>query len=249
MADRLKGKTAVITAAAQGIGRACALAFAREGAQVVATDIDREKLTSLQAEGGGRIATRLLDVMKPKEIDALARDIGAVDVLLNCAGFVHHGTILDCGEADWEFTLDLNLRSAYRTILAFLPAMLKAGKGASIINMSSSVSSLKAAPNRFVYATSKAGLIGLTKAVAVDFIGKGIRCNAICPGTVETPSLEERIVAQGGTAAARQAFVARQPLGRLGTAEEIAALAVYLASDESSFTTGQTHLIDGGFTL
>ena len=249
MADRLKGKTAVITAAAQGIGRACALAFAREGAQVVATDIDREKLTSLQAEGGGRIATRLLDVMKPKEIDALARDIGAVDVLLNCAGFVHHGTILDCGEADWEFTLDLNLRSAYRTIHAFLPAMLKAGKGASIINMSSSVSSLKAAPNRFVYATSKAGLIGLTKAVAVDFIGKGIRCNAICPGTVETPSLEERIVAQGGTAAARQAFVARQPLGRLGTAEEIAALAVYLASDESSFTTGQTHLIDGGFTL
>jgi 2-keto-3-deoxy-L-fuconate dehydrogenase len=249
MADRLKGKTAVITAAAQGIGRACALSFAREGAQVVATDINHEKLASLEAEGSGRMATRLLDVMKPAEIEALAKELGAVDVLLNCAGFVHHGTILDCSEADWDFTLDLNLRAAYRMIRAFLPAMLERGKGASIINMSSSVSSLKAAPNRFVYATSKAGLIGLTKAVAVDFIGKGIRCNAICPGTVETPSLEDRIAAQGGTAAARQVFVARQPLGRLGTAEEIAALAVYLASDESSFTTGQTHLIDGGFTL
>jgi 2-keto-3-deoxy-L-fuconate dehydrogenase len=249
MADRLKGKTAVVTAAAQGIGRACALAFAAEGCAVVATDIDVEKLETLRAASGDAIELRRLDVMKTAEIDALAAELGAVDVLLNCAGFVHHGTILDCSEADWDFTLDLNLRGAYRTIRAFLPAMLKAGKGASIINMSSSVSSLKAAPNRFVYATSKAGIIGLTKAVAIDFIGKGIRCNAICPGTVETPSLEQRIAAQGGTPAARQAFVARQPLGRLGTAEEIAALAVYLASDESSFTTGQTHLIDGGFTL
>ncbi|HLI22548.1 MAG TPA: SDR family oxidoreductase [Stellaceae bacterium] len=249
MAARLKGKIAVVTAAAQGIGRACALAFAAEGATVVATDINLEKLATLQAGGAGGISTRRLDATKKDEIDALAADLGAVDVLLNCAGFVHHGTILDCAESDWDFTLDLNLRSAYRTIRAFLPAMLKAGKGASIINMSSSVSSLKAAPNRFVYATSKAGIIGLTKSVAIDFIGKGIRCNAICPGTVETPSLEERIAAQGGSAAARQAFVARQPLGRLGTAEEIAALAVYLASDESSFTTGQTHLIDGGFTL
>jgi len=249
MADRLKNKTAVITAAAQGIGRACAVAFAAEGAKVIATDIDMGKLESLKAQGAGKIAIRRLDVTKKNEIDAFAAETGAVDVLLNCAGFVHHGTILDCSEADWDFTLDLNLRGAYRMIRAFLPAMLEAGKGASIINMSSSVSSLKAAPNRFVYATSKAGVIGLTKAVAIDFIGQGIRCNAICPGTVATPSLDERIAAQGGTAEARRAFVARQPLGRLGTAEEIAALAVYLASDESGFTTGATHLIDGGFTL
>jgi len=249
MADRLKNKTAVVTAAAQGIGRACAVAFAAEGATVLATDIDLGKLESLKTAGKGKITIRRLDVTNKDEIDALAEEVGAVDVLLNCAGFVHHGTILDCSEADWDFTLELNLRGTYRMIRALLPAMLKSGKGASIINMSSSVSSLKAAPNRFVYATSKAGVIGLTKAVAIDFIGQGIRCNAICPGTVATPSLDERIAAQGGTAAARQAFVARQPLGRLGTAEEIAALAVYLASDESSFTTGATHLIDGGFTL
>jgi 2-keto-3-deoxy-L-fuconate dehydrogenase len=249
MADRLKNKTAIVTAAAQGIGRACAVAFAAEGAKVTATDIDTGKLDSLKAEGGGKITVRRLDVTKKDEIDSFAEETGAVDVLLNCAGFVHHGTILDCSESDWDFTFELNLRGAYRMIRAFLPAMLKSGKGASIINMSSSVSSLKAAPNRFVYATSKAGVIGLTKAVAIDFIGKGIRCNAICPGTIATPSLDQRIAAQGGTAEARQAFVARQPLGRLGTAEEIAALAVYLASDESSFTTGATHLIDGGFTL
>jgi len=249
MADRLKNKTAIVTAAAQGIGRACAVAFAAEGAKVIATDIDMGKLDSLKAEGGGKITIRRLDVTKKDEIDSFAEETGAVDVLLNCAGFVHHGTILDCSESDWDFTFELNLRGAYRMIRAFLPAMLKSGKGASIINMSSSVSSLKAAPNRFVYATSKAGVIGLTKAVAIDFIGKGIRCNAICPGTIATPSLDQRIAAQGGTAEARQAFVARQPLGRLGTAEEIAALAVYLASDESSFTTGATHLIDGGFTL
>lgn len=249
MADRLKNKTAVITAAAQGIGRACAVAFAAEGAKVIATDIDTAKLDGLKAEGAGKITTRRIDVTKKNEIDAFADETGAVDVLMNCAGFVHHGTILDCSESDWDFTLELNLRGAYRMIRAFLPAMLKAGKGASIINMSSSVSSLKAAPNRFVYTTSKAGVIGLTKAVAIDFIRQGIRCNAICPGTVATPSLDDRIAAQGGTDEARQAFVARQPLGRLGTAEEIAALAVYLASDESSFTTGATHLIDGGFTL
>jgi 2-keto-3-deoxy-L-fuconate dehydrogenase len=249
MADRLKNKTAIVTAAAQGIGRACAVAFAAEGAKVIATDIDTGKLDSLKAEGGGKITVRRLDVTKKDEIDSFAEETGAVDVLLNCAGFVHHGTILDCSESDWDFTFELNLRGAYRMIRAFLPAMLKSGKGASIINMSSSVSSLKAAPNRFVYATSKAGVIGLTKAVAIDFIGKGIRCNAICPGTIATPSLDQRIAAQGGTAEAREAFVARQPLGRLGTAEEIAALAVYLASDESSFTTGATHLIDGGFTL
>ncbi|HVA15381.1 MAG TPA: SDR family oxidoreductase [Stellaceae bacterium] len=249
MADRLKAKTAVITAAAHGIGRACALAFAAEGAKVVATDIDTGALDDLKAGHGGRISIRRLDVTKKAEVDALAAELGAVDVLLNCAGFVHHGTILDCSESDWDFTLDINLRGAYRMIRAFLPAMLAAGKGASIINMSSSVSSLKAAPNRFVYATSKAGVIGLTKAVAVDFIGKGIRCNAICPGTVATPSLEQRIAAQGDVEVTRRNFVARQPLGRLGTPEEIAALAVYLASDESAFTTGATHLIDGGFTL
>jgi 2-keto-3-deoxy-L-fuconate dehydrogenase len=249
MADRLKNKTAVITAAAQGIGRACAVAFAAEGAKVVATDIDLGKLESLKSEGGGKIAIRRLDVTKKDEIDSFAAEIGAVEVLLNCAGFVHHGSILDCSESDWDFTLEINLRGAYRMIRAFLPSMINSGKGASIINMSSSVSSLKAAPNRFVYATSKAGIIGLTKAVAIDFIGKGIRCNAICPGTVATPSLDQRIAAQGGTAEARQAFVARQPMGRLGTAEEVASLAVYLASDESSFTSGATHLIDGGFTL
>ncbi|HEY3916189.1 MAG TPA: SDR family oxidoreductase [Stellaceae bacterium] len=249
MADRLKNKTAVITAAAQGIGRACAVAFAAEGARVVATDIDLRTLDALKGEGAGKISTHRLDVTKKAEIDALAAELGAVEVLLNCAGFVHHGTILDCAESDWDITLDLNLRGTYRMIHAFLPAMLSAGKGASIINMSSSVSSLKAAPNRFVYATSKAGIIGLTKSVAIDFIAKGIRCNAVCPGTVATPSLEQRIAAQGGTAAARQAFVARQPLGRLGTPEEVAALAVHLASDESAFTTGAVHLIDGGFTL
>ena len=253
MADRLKNKTAVITAAAHGIGRASALAFAAEGAKVIATDIDRGALESLKAESGGKIAIRHLDVTKKDAIEAFADEIGAIGVLLNCAGYVHHGSILDCSEADWDFTLELNLRGAYRMIRAFLPAMLKAGKGGSIINMASSVSSLKAAPNRFVYATSKAGVIGLTKAVAIDFIGQGIRCNAICPGTIETPSLDQRIAAQagksGGTEAARQAFVARQPLGRLGTAEEVAALAVYLASDESSFTTGTAQVIDGGFTL
>jgi 2-keto-3-deoxy-L-fuconate dehydrogenase len=249
MADRLKGKTAVITAAAQGIGRASALAFAAEGAKVIATDIDAGKLETLKNDSGGAITVRRLDVTKNDQIDALASELGAVQVLLNCAGYVHHGTILDCAEADWDFTLDINLRGAYRTIRAFLPAMLKAGKPASIINMSSAVSSLKAAPNRFIYATSKAGVIGLTKAVAIDFIGKGIRCNAICPGTVVTPSFEERVSAQGGTPAARQAFIDRQPMGRLGTPEEIAALAVYLASDESGFTTGSIHVADGGMTL
>lgn len=249
MADRLKGKTAVITAAGQGIGRACALAFAQEGAKVIATDIDAAKLETLAKEGGGKITARRLDVTKKDQIDALAGELGAVDVLLNCAGFVHHGTILDCAEADWDFTLDINLRGAYRMIRAFLPSMLKAGKPASIINMSSAVSSLKAAPNRFVYATSKAGVIGLTKSVAIDFIGKGIRCNAICPGTVVTPSFEERVTAQGGTAEARKAFIDRQPMGRLGTAEEIAALATYLAGDEFGFTTGAVHVVDGGMTL
>ena len=248
MTERLRGKTALVTAAAQGIGQATALAFAAEGAKVIATDINMAKLALLR-ECNSAIRIERLDVTKKAEIDALARELGAIEVLVNCAGFVHHGTILDCEEEDWAFSVDLNLRSMYLTIRAFLPAMLKAGKGASIINMSSSVSSLKAAPNRFVYATTKAGIIGLTKAVAMDFITERIRCNAICPGTIETPSLEDRIAAQGNDAAARRAFVARQPLGRLGTAQEVAALVVYLASDEAAFTTGATHLIDGGFTL
>ncbi len=249
MADRLKGKTALITAAAQGIGRASALAFAAEGARVIATDINQAKLDELKREARRGVETRLLDVTNARAIENLARELGALDVLFNCAGFVHHGTVLDCSERDWDVTMELNVKSMYRMIRAFLPAMLKNPKGASIINMSSGASSVKAAPNRFVYGTSKAAVIGLTKAVALDYIKQSIRCNAICPGTIETPSLEDRIAAQGGTDAVRQAFINRQPLGRLGTAEEIAALAVYLASDESSFTTGAIHLIDGGWSL
>jgi 2-keto-3-deoxy-L-fuconate dehydrogenase len=249
MADRLKGKTALITAAAQGIGRASALAFAAEGASVIATDVNLARLEDLKGAARGPLDICRLDVMDASAITALAGELGAVDVLFNCAGFVHHGTVLDCTEKDWDFTMDLNVRSMYRTIRAFLPAMLKRGKGASIINMSSGASSVRGAANRFVYGTSKAAVIGLTKAVATDFIKQGIRCNAICPGTIATPSLEDRIAAQGGTQAVRDAFVQRQPLGRLGTAEEIAALAVYLASDESSFTTGAIHLIDGGWSL
>lgn len=245
MADRLTGKRALVTAAGQGIGRATALAFAAEGASVIATDIAVDKLADLP----DTIPRRRLDVTDGAAVAALAAELGALDVLFNCAGFVHHGTILDCAEADWDFSFDLNLKGMYRMIRAFLPAMLARGTGASIINMSSSVSSLKAAPNRFVYAATKAGVIGLTKSVAIDFIRQGIRCNAICPGTVASPSLEQRIAALGGGAAVRQGFVDRQPLGRLGTAEEVAALAVYLAGDESGFTTGTVHLIDGGFTL
>ena len=249
MADRLKGKTAVVTAAAQGIGRASALAFAAEGAAVTATDIDLAKLEALKRDAKGRLQTRRLDVTDAVGIAALAGELGAVDVLFNCAGYVHHGTVLDCTDRDWDIAMNLNVRSMYWTIRAFLPAMLKSGKGGSIVNMSSGASSVRGAPSRFVYGTSKAAVIGLTKAVAIDFIKQGIRCNAICPGTIDTPSLEDRIGAQGGTQAVRDAFVARQPMGRLGSAEEIAHLALYLASDESSFTTGAIHLADGGWSL
>jgi 2-keto-3-deoxy-L-fuconate dehydrogenase len=244
MANRLTAKKALVTAAGQGIGRATALAFAAEGASVVASDIDEAKLLDLP----DTIERRRLDVTDKNAVATLAQELGALDVLFNCAGFVHHGTILDCDDADWDFTLDLNLKAMYRIIRAFLPAMLAAG-GASIINMSSSVSAIKAAPNRFVYGVSKAGIIGLTKSVAIDFVREGLRCNAICPGTVASPSLEQRIAAQGGSDVVRRAFIDRQPMGRLGTPEEIAALAVYLASDESAFTTGTIHVIDGGFTL
>ena len=252
MSGRLAGKIAFLTAAGQGIGRATAIAFADEGAVVWATDINEQLLAALSHERPS-IRTRRLDVLKSQDIADSAAEVGTVDILFNCAGYVHHGTILDCSEKDWDLSFDINVKSMYRTCRAFLPGMLKAGKG-NIINMSSAASSIKAAPNRFVYATTKAAVIGLTKAIAADFIRSGIRCNAICPGTVHSPSLEQRIAAQGNQGnqdveKVRSEFVARQPMGRIGSPEEIAALAVYLASDESSYTTGQTHIIDGGFSL
>lgn len=246
MSNRLSGKKAVITAAAQGIGRAAAIAFADEGATVWATDINQAALEALSQEHP-EIKTRLLDVRDSQAAVAFAEETGAIDVLFNCAGFVHDGTIFECTEQDWDASFDLNVKSMFRMCRSFLPGMLDAGRG-SIINMSSVASSVKGAPKRFVYGTTKAAVIGLTKAIAADFISRGIRCNAICPGTVETPSLEDRMKAQGDVKVAREAFIARQPMGRLGHPAEIAALAVYLASDESSFTTGQIHIIDGGWT-
>lgn len=244
---RLAGKTALLTAAAQGIGRATALAYAAEGAQVWATDIDPAPLAPCAAVHPN-LRLRALDVRDGQAVADLARELGAVDILVNCAGFVHHGTILDCAEADWDYSFDLNAKSAYRLCRALLPAMLAAGCG-SIINISSVASSIKGAPNRFVYGTTKAALIGLTKAIAADYVARGIRCNAICPGTVDTPSLAGRIAAQGDPVQARAAFVARQPMGRLGRPEEVAAIAVYLGSDESAFTTGQTFIVDGGWSI
>jgi 2-keto-3-deoxy-L-fuconate dehydrogenase len=254
MTSRLAGKTAFVTAAGAGIGRATALAFARHGATVIATDLNPELLASLADDAAGSVlTTERLDVLDPATIRAAADRHVGVNVLFNAAGFVHHGTVLDASEDEWAFAFDLNVRSMYRTIRAFLPAML-AARGGSIINVASAAGSIKGAPNRFVYGATKAAVIGLTKSVAADFITRGVRCNAICPGTVESPSLRDRIAAlarsSGQTVAQAEAmFVSRQPMGRLGTAEEIAALAVYLASDESSFTTGTTQLIDGGWTL
>ncbi len=242
---RLDGKRALITAAGQGIGRATALAFAREGAHVLATDIDVSLLARLAADEP-RIEVARLDVRSDSEVAAIAAR-GPFDVLFNCAGFVHHGTVLDCTPEQWSTALDLNVTSMYRTLRAVLPGMLARGKG-SIINMSSVASSVKGAPNRCAYGTTKAAVIGLTKSVAADFVAKGIRCNAVCPGTVQTPLLDERIAAQGDPVAARAAFIARQPIGRVGSAEEIAALVIYLASDESSYTTGTIHVIDGGWS-
>ena len=244
MSDRLKGKRAFVTAGAAGIGRACALAFTREGATVIATDIDDKELAALAKDGVAE--THKLDVRDTAAVEAMARKVGKVDILLNAAGFVHNGTVLDCPDADWDFSFDLNVKSMHRTIRAFLPLMLEGG-GGSIVNVASAAGVFKAAPNRYVYSATKAAVAALTRAVAVDFITKGIRCNSICPGTIETPSMLGRAAALG--AGGRDMFVSRQPMGRLGTADEIASLAVYLASDESAFTTGVVHIIDGGWTL
>ena len=253
MSDRLKGKLALVTAAGQGIGRAIAEAFIAEGAKVIATDVAADKLKGLKTAKSAK-----LDVLSTKNVDAFAKatikEFGAPDILVNVAGYVHQGTVLECSEKDWDFSFDLNVKSMHRTIKAFLPAMLKKGGGGSIINMSSGVSSIKGLPNRYAYGATKAAVIGLTKAVAADFITKGIRCNAICPGTIVSPSFEERVKAVSHTTGkplkqVRENFIARQPMARLGTAEEVAALAVFLASDESSYITGQPHLVDGGLAL
>jgi 2-keto-3-deoxy-L-fuconate dehydrogenase len=248
--QRLAGKTAFVTAAGQGIGRATAEAFAREGARVIATDLNEALLAGLTDLPG--VTVQGLDVLDPAAITAAAAAAGPVDVLFNGAGFVHAGTVLDCSEEEWSFAFELNVRSQYRTIKAFVPGMLERGRG-SIINMASVAGSIKGAPGRFVYGATKAAVIGLTKAVAADFITRGVRCNAICPGTVESPSLRDRIAAQAKASGqtleqVESAFVARQPMGRIGRVEEIAALALYLASDESSFTTGTAQIIDGGWS-
>jgi 2-keto-3-deoxy-L-fuconate dehydrogenase len=249
MSGRLTGKTAFVTAAGQGIGRATALAFAAEGAQVIATDVNEPLVHQIAA---ANIHTARLDVLHAADVARAARDAGAVDILFNCAGFVHQGSILDANDEEWDFAFELNARSMFRTMREFLPGMLERGQGV-ILNMASVASSLKGVPSRFIYTATKAAVIGMTKSVAADYVTRGIRCNCLCPGTVHTPSLDERInanaAAAGSVEAAREAFIARQPMGRLGTPEEIAALAVYLASNEAQFVTGQAIVIDGGLTL
>jgi 2-keto-3-deoxy-L-fuconate dehydrogenase len=246
VAGRLSGKVAFVTAGAQGIGRATALAFAREGAKVWATDVNEAKLAELEGKPG--IEVRKLDVLNDAEIEKLAKEVGAPNVIFNCAGFVHHGTILQCSDKDWDFSFNLNVRSHFVVIRTFLPKMLEAG-GGSIINVASVAGSIKGIPNRFVYGASKAAVIGLTKSVAIDYVKQGIRCNALCPGTVDTPSLGERINAFDDPVQARKDFIARQPMGRLAKAEELAELSVFLASDESIFMTGQAVVMDGGITI
>ena len=246
MSGKLQGKTALVTAAAQGIGRATALAFAREGAAVIATDINQDKLAEIASTSG--ITTRRLDVTDESAIRALAQEIRTPNIVTNCAGFVHHGTVLECTQKEWDFAFNLNVRSMYWLIQALLPRMLDNG-GGSIINIASVAGSIKGIPNRFVYGASKAAVIGLTKSLAIDFVKRGIRCNAVCPGTIDTPSLGDRINAFADPVQARKDFIARQPMGRLGNAEEIADLCVYLGSDESVFMTGQTVIIDGGVSL
>lgn len=242
---RLEDKNVLVTAAGQGIGRAVAKRFAQNGARVTATDINADTLASIDQIG---IETQLLDVTDKDAVDKMIGSVGKLDVLFNCAGFVANGTILECDEKSWDFSFDLNVRSMYYTISAALPAMLEGG-GGSIINMSSVASSLKGVPDRFVYTTTKAAVLGLTKSVAADYVTRGVRCNAICPGTIESPSLHDRLRATGDYDKAMQDFIARQPMGRLGTTEEIASLALYLASDESAFTTGQAHVVDGGWAI
>ncbi len=251
MSDRLKNKVALVTAAGQGIGRAIAEKFAAEGASLIATDLDPDKLDGLPG------TRRKLDVLNQEVVDAFRRDIGRefgpLDILVNCAGYVHQGTVFDCSDEDWNFSFDLNVKSMHRMIKTFLPRMLEKKSG-SIVNVASAVSSIRGVPNRYVYGATKAAVIGLTKAVAADFIKQGIRCNAVCPGTIESPSLGERIAAvsqQTGRSldVVRQDFVARQPMGRLGTPGEVAWLALFLASDEASYITGQAHLVDGGMAL
>jgi 2-keto-3-deoxy-L-fuconate dehydrogenase len=244
---RLANKTALVTAAAAGIGRATALAFAREGARVIAADIDAKRLTELQ-ESNAEIEIAPIDMTNADAIESLRERAGQIHILVNAVGMVHNGSILDCTEADWSIALSLNLTSMFRIVRAWLPGMLASG-GGSIVNVASVASSVRGVPSRFAYSTTKAGVIGLTKSVAADFVTKGIRCNAICPGTIETPSLAQRLRDTGDESKARAAFMMRQPMGRLGTAEEVAALAVYLGSDESAFTTGAIHVIDGGWTM
>jgi len=243
---RLVGKTAFVTAAGQGIGRAAALAFAREGARVWATDLNAKTIAEL--EGKDAIRTRVLDVTDEAAINRTAAEVGEVDVLFNCAGVVHHGSILDASVKDWDQAFAVNVKSMFLVSKAFIPGMLKKGRG-SIINMASVASSVRGLPNRFVYGASKAAVIGLTKAIAADFVAKGIRCNAICPGTVDTPSLQGRINAFADPVQARKDFVARQPMGRLGTVDDITGILVFLASDESLFATGNAYSVDGGMTI
>lgn len=248
MSLRLANKKALVTAAGQGIGRASAIALAKAGADVIATDINEDALNKLKNDYPN-IDVAELNVLDKHSVKLFAHEVGAVDVLFNCAGFVHNGTILDCSEKDWNFSIDLNLKSMFYMCKALLPAMIENG-GASIINMSSVASSVKGAPNRFIYGTSKAAVIGLTKSIAIDFIKQGIRCNAIAPGTVESPSWEQRVQSQGDDPEkTRKEFIARQPIGRVGKAEEIAALVVYLGSDESAYTTGTVQVIDGGWSI